>query len=110
MAKKNNQFRDRDFQELAAAVNSAIIKNDGLIGDQKEQVELVMELEEKFKYHISKYQQTVEIYRKFIKRYNNDDEEESATEPTENRLSAQPYFREKTENFKKISTRNPWIR
>lgn len=103
MAKKQMQFRDRDFQELAAAVNSAIIKNDGLIGDQKEQVELVMELEEKFKYHISKYQQTVEIYRKFIKRYNNDDEEEVEAVETENRLSAQPYFREKTENFKKIS-------
>lgn len=93
----NNNFSDRDFQELAAAVNSAIIKNDGLIGDQQEQVEFVVQLERKFKYHIQKYQQCVEIYKKFIKKFNN------ITDDSENILSAQPYFREKTENFNKIS-------
>lgn len=98
--KYRNNFIDRDFQELAAAVNSAIIKNDGLIGDQQEQVELVVELERKFKFHIQKYQQTVEIYKKFIKKFNDLDDEESETE---NILSAQPFFREKTENFSKIS-------
>lgn len=97
MSSNNNNFTDRDFQELAAAVNSAIIKNDGLIGDQQEQVELVVQLERKFKYNIQKYQQTVEIYRKFIKKFNSDSTE------SENILSAQPYFREKTENFSKIA-------
>lgn len=97
------RFSDRDFQELAAAVSSTIVKNDGLIGDQAEQVELVVELEKKFKYHISKYQQTVEIYRKFIKKFNNEDEEDPEIAETENILSAQPYFREKNEVFNKIS-------
>lgn len=104
MAKNNYSFTDRDFQELAAAVNSAIIKNDGLIGDQQEQVELVVQLEKKFKYHIQKYQQTVEIYKKFIKKFNDiDSSGDIADSDTENILSAQPYFREKTENFNKIA-------
>lgn len=97
MSNNNSNYSDRDFQELAAAVNSAIIKNDGLIGDQQEQVELLVQLERKFKYHIQKYQQTVEIYRKFIKKFNN------TSEDSENILSAQPFFREKTENFNKIA-------
>ncbi|HBI00543.1 MAG TPA: hypothetical protein DDY18_02860, partial [Flavobacterium sp.] len=74
MKKNPNNFTDREFQELAALVNSTIVKNDGLVGNQEDQVELVVELEKKFKYHISKYQQTVEIYRKFIKKFNNDDD------------------------------------
>lgn len=102
MKKRSSHFSDRDFQELAAAVNSTIIKNDGLVGDQADQVKLVIELEKKFKYHISKYQQTVEIYKKFIKKFNNDDEDANEDD-LENILSAQPYFREKTENFSKIS-------
>ena len=97
MAKNNNRFSDREFQELAAAVNSAIIKNDGLIGDQQEQIELVVELEKKFKYNIQKYQQCVEIYKKFIEKFMGEEED------SENILSAQPYFREKTESFSKIS-------
>lgn len=94
---KKNNFTDRDFQELAAAVNSVIIKNDGLIGDQQKQVELVVQLERKFKYHIQKYQQTVNLYSRFIKKFNSSDGD------SENILSAQPYFREKTENFNKIA-------
>jgi DNA-directed RNA polymerase specialized sigma subunit len=92
----NNNFSNRDFQELAAAVNSVIIKNDGLIGDQQEQVELLVQLERKFKYHIQKYQQAVTVYSKFIKKFN-------SAEDSENILSAQPFFREKTENFNKIA-------
>ena len=65
MVKKRNIFSDRAFQGLAASINKAIIKNDGLIGDQKDQVELVTSLERKFKFCIQKYQKTVEIYKKF---------------------------------------------
>ena len=57
MSKRSRIPRDREFQELAAQVNNAIIKNDGLIGDQEAQVELLYSLEQKFKYHIQKYQQ-----------------------------------------------------
>ena len=106
MKKSFNQYSDREFQDLAASVNAAIIKNDGLIGDQQEQVELVVQLERKFKYHIQKYQQCHTLYGKFIKKFV-DTEESSQAEGIEkeyeNILSAQPYFREKTENFSKIS-------
>jgi len=97
-------YPDRAFQELASAVKSAIFKNEGLIGDQQEQVELLVQLERKFKYHVQKYQQTTEIYKKFIKKFNNaDEDEEVVEEDLENILSAQPYFREKSSNFAKIS-------
>jgi len=81
---------DREFQELAARVNSTLIKNEGLIGDQKQQVELLYSLESKFKYHIQKYQQTVDVYKKFISHIVN---------VNGNILSARPYFREKAEVF-----------
>lgn len=107
MKKTSNRFSDKEFQELAAAVNSAIVKNDGLIGDQQNQVELVVQLERKFKFHIQKYQQCTEIYKKFIKKFNisQQDVDSGLIEdaPTENILSAQPYFREKTANFNQIS-------
>jgi len=107
MKKSFNHYSDREFQDLAASVNAAIIKNDGLIGDQEEQVELLVQLERKFKYHIQKYQQCAELYKKFIKMFVDlRDEEEVEADPDkefENILSAQPYFREKTENFSKIS-------
>jgi len=105
MKKKFNQYSDREFQDLAASVNATIIKNDGLIGDQQEQVELVVQLERKFKYHIQKYQQCAELYRKFIEKFieDEDDEDRDVDREYENILSAQPYFREKTENFNEIS-------
>jgi len=90
MSKKRRPPIDRDFQNLAARVNSVIIKNDGLIGNQKKQVELVYSLENKFKYTIQRYQQTVEIYKKFIL---------FIVEHNGNILSARPYFREKAEIF-----------
>lgn len=105
MKKSFNHYEDREFHDLAASVNAAIIKNDGLIGDQEEQVELVVQLERKFKYHIQKYQQCVTIYGKFIEKFVEDEEDENRDldKEYENILSAQPYFREKTENFSKIS-------
>src|SRR5689334_14588595 len=105
MKKPYNHYSDREFQDLAASVNAAIIKNDGLIGDQQEQVELVVQLERKFKYHIQKYAQCAEIYAKFIEKFieDEDDDKRDPDKEYENILSAQPYFREKTENFSKIS-------
>ena len=87
---KKNRYGDRDFQELAAKINSAIIANEGLIGDQKEQVELVMSLEKKFAYNIKRYTQTRDIYEKFIYHI---------TQENGNILSARPYFREKSTVF-----------
>jgi DNA-directed RNA polymerase sigma subunit (sigma70/sigma32) len=107
MKKSFTHYSDREFQDLAASVNAAIIKNDGLIGDQEEQVQLVVQLERKFKYHIQKYQQCAELYKRFIKKFTEiKDSPEALADPDkeyENILSAQPYFREKTENFSKIS-------
>ena len=60
MSKKYNRSRNREFQELAANINKAIIANDGLIGDQKEQVEMVYNLEKKFQYFIQNYKTTIE--------------------------------------------------
>jgi len=80
----------REFQELAAKVNNAILDNEGLIGDQKDQVELLFSLEQKFKRNIQKYQQSVEVYKKFVNFIVNN---------KGNILSARPYFREKADVF-----------
>ena len=90
MGKKQFIISDRAFQKLAASVNSAIIKNDGLIGDQKAQVELVLSLERKFKFYVQKYKQCHNIYLKFIY---------TIVHENGNILSARPYFREKADVF-----------
>lgn len=90
--KKARPATDRDFQELAARINNAIIENEGLIGDQKEQVELLFSLERKFQHAINKYSQTIDIYKKFINFIINENG---------NILSARPYFREKSDVFSK---------
>lgn len=87
---------EREFQELASQVNQAIIENDGLIGDQQDQVELLMQLEKKFQYNINKYKQTEHIYRQFIV---------FIVEENGNILSARPYFREKSTVFSKGITK-----
>jgi len=81
---------EREFQELTARINEAIIKNDGLIGDQKQQVELLMSLERKFQFYVNKYQKTVDIYKKFI---------DLIVNKNGNILSARTYFREKKGTF-----------
>ena len=58
MRKKNKFHQDRRFQELAAQVNQVLINNRGLIGDQKQQVELMLSLERKFQYYIQRYAKT----------------------------------------------------
>ena len=90
MSNYNRKSVDRHFQQLAEQVNNAIIENDGLVGDQQEQVEFLMSLERKFQYFIQKYQQTFKIYEKFITYINND---------VGNILSAQSYFRERSDVF-----------
>jgi DNA-directed RNA polymerase specialized sigma subunit len=86
---------DREFQKLAERVKNAIVENEGLIGDQKEQVELVMSLERKFKNDVCKYARCVEVYRLFI---------DYVYKDLGNILSSQGYFRETGETFnKKIS-------
>ncbi|HLD91652.1 MAG TPA: hypothetical protein VI911_11695 [Patescibacteria group bacterium] len=86
---KKNQY-DKKFQELAIQVNQAIIDNDGLIGDQKEQVELMISLERKFQYYAQKYAKTNQIYAKFI---------DYILHESGNILSAKPYFRERFTSF-----------
>ena len=87
---RKDRFKNREFQDLAAKINATIIENEGLIGDQKEQVELVYNLEKKFKHFIQNYKTTLDVYEKFIKQI---------TEVNGNILSARPYFREKSETF-----------
>lgn len=94
--KKHPNF-DRKFQELAAQVNQALIENDGLIGDQKAQVQLLLELERKFKYNIQKYQQTVKIYDKFVK---------MIIDENQNILTARPYFRHRSKFFNENISQN----
>jgi len=90
MAKRNKLTVDREFQDLASRIKNVILENDGLIGDQKEQVEFLFILEQKFKHSIQKYQQTADIYKKFIK---------NITGEGGNILTAKPYFREKAPAF-----------
>jgi DNA-directed RNA polymerase specialized sigma subunit len=92
MAKNKRIILDRDFQELAARVNNALIENDGLIGDQKAQVEKVFDLEKKFLAVIKKYSKTTSIYESFI-RYIHED--------LGNVLSAKSFFREAAIEFNK---------
>ncbi len=90
MVKRFKRTHDRHFQELASRVKGAIDKNDGLIGDQKEQVDLLFSLERKFKFYVQKYQKTADIYKQFVLFILNEEE---------NILSARPYFREKAAVF-----------
>lgn len=89
MNKKINKY-DKKFQELAIQVNQAIIDNDGLIGDQKEQVDLMFSLERKFQYYAQQYAKTTHIYNKFI---------DYILHESGNILSAKPYFRERFTSF-----------
>ncbi len=87
---KKKHVPDFEFQKLTSQIKKQIDKNLGLIGDQKEQVELLVVLENKFKFNVQKYQKTIEIYRLFINFILNEQR---------NILTARPYFREKTEVF-----------
>lgn len=85
---KNFQ-QDNSLRLLAEQVTLAIQNNeDGTF--QKEQVEKLMKLEQKFKKSITKYAQSREIYRQFIL---------FVAVTNKNILSARPYFREKSKVF-----------
>jgi hypothetical protein len=83
---------DRKFQELAAQVNQALEDNEGLIGDQKAQVERLMTLEKRFQKRIRPYSRTITVYQKFI---------DHIVIVHGNILNAQSYFREKKEALNK---------
>jgi len=88
---KKRQF-DRDFQTLAVNITHAIKANEGLVGDQRAQVEKLVELERKFRIDISKYNKATEVYQLFIDKFGSDGL---------NILSAQSYFRSKSIEFNK---------
>lgn len=92
---KNKQYSNRDFQKLAIQVNQALLDNDGLIGDQKTQVELVMKLERNFIESLKRHSRSSEVYCLFI---------DFITKELGNILSARPYFRENTADFTKFIT------
>lgn len=87
---KKTNTPDREFQKLTRQIKQQIENNFGLIGDQKDQVELLVKLERRFKNYIQKYPKTTGIYELFINFIVN---------KQRNILSAKPYFREKTEVF-----------
>jgi DNA-directed RNA polymerase specialized sigma subunit len=94
MSKDNPNKFDESFYRLANGVAKVLEHNsDG--SEQKEQVELLMELEKKFKASILKYAQSREIYKKFIL---------MIVVQNQNILSARPYFREKAPTFSKRIT------
>ena len=93
---KGKRPNNREFQELTAKINNVIKQNEGLIGDQKAQVELLVSLEDKFKYFIQKPKQIVSVYQKFINYIVNENG---------NILSARPYFRERSGVFSKGITK-----
>ena len=85
---------DDSFYKLANNLAEVLKRNfDGT--DQKQQVELLMKLENQFKKSILKFSQSREIYKKFIL---------LVVVQNQNILSARPYFREKAVSFSKKIT------
>ena len=102
MARK--RLNDREFQKLATRIKHAIVTNEGQIGDQKDQVERLVNLERKFRNDIRKYDRSIDVYRLFI---------DYVCKELGNILSAQSYFREKSTVFNRsispaIKEKNPY--
>lgn len=89
---KKNKYKtsDREFQNLAIQVNDLLKINDGLIGDQKKQVETVMRLEKKFISSLKKHPRIIPVYQKFI---------HHIKQERGNILTAKSFFREKSKTF-----------
>lgn len=88
MAAKN-PYVDHSLRQLAKEITAALKQNqDG--SDQKAQVELLMDLEDRFRNNIIKFSQSREVYRAFIL---------LVAVTNRNILSARPYFREKAKTF-----------
>ena len=85
---------DDSFYRLAGEVTRALEKNkDGTI--QQEQVEELLDAENKFKETILKYRQSTVVYKKFLQK---------VCIENKNILSARPYFRETATVFSKSIT------
>jgi DNA-directed RNA polymerase specialized sigma subunit len=97
MDQKKKFFHDRQFQDLATQVNAQINENKDLIGDQEQQVKLLVSLEKKFQFYLLKNSQAVIVYKKFI---------HFILKENNNLLSAQPYFRETSALFRSKITRD----
>ena len=81
---------DREFQKLAEKIKHAIEANEGLVGDQVDQIKTLLDFERKFRNDICKYGQSAVVYAKFVQEMRDT-----------NILSAQSYFREKSTVFNK---------
>lgn len=92
--KKPYEF-DNSFYVLAGEITRALEKNkkDGTI--QKEQVEELMDAENKFKLYIMRYKASTWVYEAFWQK---------VCHQNKNILSARPYFRESAITFSKLIT------
>ena len=90
MAKpKRQEVFDDSFYKLAGEVTKALERNkDGTL--QKEQVETLLDFENKFRENILRYKQSTEVYKKFLQK---------VCIQNKNILSARPYFRETAVTF-----------
>lgn len=95
----NKYGKNRDFQKLATGIKQVIVDNNGIhssIKDrdlhQKKQVEKLYKLEKSFRKRILYYQQALKLYQDFIDFIKNE---------KGNILTAQPYFRESGQVFRK---------
>ena len=98
--------KDREFQELASKINQIIVDNDGLpdssqdrYDQQKAHVELLYQLEKKFKHELLQYQQAIDIYKQFIYFIKVKTDKDGNVVGNGNILTAQSYFRESVKVF-----------
>lgn len=93
---KNKKKYDRSYQELTERINNKIKQNKKMLSagfeEQREQVELVLSLEKKLQYQMSKYKTTRVVFKKFI---------DFIIREEGNILRARPYFREQSGVFSK---------
>src|SRR5690606_28295304 len=86
---------DRELQKLACGIRVALESNQGLIGDQQDQVERLFKCEKRFRNEICKYSKSKDAYLRFIDHVNKE---------LGNILSAQTYFRETSNKLRAISS------
>ncbi len=87
-SKRQDGF-DQSFYKLAGEITCVLEKNkDGT--DQKQQVEELLDAEQKFRENILKYSQSNQVYKKFLQK---------VCIQNKNILSARPYFRETATTF-----------
>ena len=90
MAKpKRQEIFDGSFYKLAEEITRAIERNKD-DSTQKDQVETLLDFENKFRENILRYKQSTEVYKKFLQK---------VCIQNKNILSARPYFRETATTF-----------